>query len=574
MLKNVSIKARIFIIVGMVMVLFAGMLFGSFETGRLAREAGIREAKAVMLSGQKDKVKVAAHSVAFLLGQALEGKEDPDEVRAIVEGLIEPIRFEKDRSGYYFVYHDTTVVCVASNLSLAGKSLKDARDADGVYFVRELKKAAHSGGGFVSFRFDKPGKGIQPKLGYSEMIPGTSFWVGTGVYVDNINEETDRIESLISKDVDKGAMMVAGIAGAFFLLVILPGTLTLAFGITHALKQAIEGLKGIAEGDGDLTTRLEIRSQDETGELAHWINAFIENLQGIVRDVADNAQGLGRASGELSSVSSDLSQNAEEAASKLQAVADSADEMSGSMVSVAAASEQAASNVGMVAAASEEMSVTVQDIAANSEKASTMTQSAMGKARVATEKVDRLGGAAQEISKVTEAITDISEQTNLLALNATIEAARAGDAGKGFAVVANEIKALAAQTAEATQEIKRQVEGIQGATQETVSEIRTISDVIVEVNDIVATIAAAVEEQAVTTREIAGNVAQAAQGIEEVNRNVAESSTVSEHIATEIRGVNATSGEVAASSAVLRNSAADLIRLSDSLTTMVARFKV
>jgi len=574
MLKNVSIKARIFIIVGMIMVLFAGMLFGSFETGRMARDSGIREAADVMLAGQKEKVKVATHSVAFLLGKALAGKTDPDEVRAIVEDLIEPLRFGKDGSGYYFVYNDMTVVCVASNLSLAGKNLKNTKDADGVYFVRELKKAAHSGGGFVSFRFDKPGKGIQPKLGYSEMIPGTPIWVGTGVYIDNIDEETGRIEAVISRDVSTGGLMVAGIAGAFFLLVILPVTLAMAFGITRSLKHAIDGLKDIAEGEGDLTTRLVISNHDETGELAHWINVFIENLQGIVRDVAENAQGLGSASNELSAVSTQLSQNADEASAKSETVAAAAEEMNVSMTSVAAASEQAAGNVGMVAAASEEMSVTVQDIAANSEKASSMTHDAVDKARVATEKVDLLGGSALEIGKVTEAITEISEQTNLLALNATIEAARAGEAGKGFAVVANEIKALAGQTADATQEIKRQVTGIQGATEETVTEIRAITDVIVAVNDIVATIAAAVEEQAVTTREIAGNVAQAAKGIDEVNGNVAESSMVSGNIAQEIGAVNVTAGEIATSSTMLSSSAEELSRLSESLTTMVAQFKV
>jgi methyl-accepting chemotaxis protein len=263
------------------------------------------------------------------------------------------------------------------------------------------------------------------------------MWVGTGVYIDNIEEKKAHIAEAISSKVSKGVTLVAGIAGAFFLLIILPVTLTMAFAISRSLRQAINGLKEIAEGDGDLTTRLAITSQDETGELARWINVFIENLQIIVRDVAENAMGLNSASTELSAVATQLTQGAEQASSKADSVAAAAEEMSVSMTSVAAASEQAATNVGMVAAASEEMSVTVQEIAANSEKASGITQGAVAKARVATEKVDLLGVSANEISKVTEAITDISEQTNLLALNATIEAARAGEAGKGFAVVAN-----------------------------------------------------------------------------------------------------------------------------------------
>ena len=574
MLKNVSIKARLFVVVGMVMVLFVGMLFGVFETGRLAKEVGIDAAESMMLERQKETLKVASHTVGEMLGKALKGTTDPAEVRAVVEDRIASLRFGEDKSGYFFVYDKTTVVCVATNLSLAGKELSGVKDSVGVYYVRDLHNAAKGGGGFVRYQYKKPGKGIQPKLGYAEMIPGTGLWVGTGVYIDNIDEEKARIESLVSGNVARKGAWVAGLAGAFFLLMILPVTLTIAFGISRTLGEAIEGLQGIAEGEGDLTTRLVIKKHDEIGVLAHWINVFIENLQGIVRDVTENARGLNGAANELSAVSTQLSQNADEASSKSRTVAAAAGEMSGSMTSVAAASEQAAGNVGMVAAASEEMSVTVQDIAANSEKASTMTHEAVDKARMASRKVDHLGGSAQEIGKVTEAITEISEQTNLLALNATIEAARAGEAGKGFAVVANEIKALAAQTADATQEIKRQVAGIQGATEETVVEIRSITDVIVEVNDVVATIAAAVEEQAVTTREIAGNVAQAAQGIDEVNSNVAESSMVAENIAQEIRVVNATGAELASSSTLLSSHAGELTRLSDALTGMVARFKV
>jgi len=574
MFKKVSIKARIYIIIGMVFLLFIGMLFGSFKIGGLAREAGIHEAEEEMLKGQKEKLQVATHAMALVLGKAVEETSEPDELSAVIQGYIESIRFEEDKSGYFFVYDGFRVVFNAANASMAGQDRRDAKDADGVHYVIEFEKAARSGGGFVTYRFQKPGEGVQPKIGYAEAIPGTSLWVGTGVYIDHIEAEKAIIEEVISGEVSHGVILIAAIAGGFFLLIILPVTLMMAFAITRSLRQAINGLRDIAEGEGDLTTRLVITNQDETGELAYWINVFIANLQTIVRDVADNAMGLNNASTELSAVAAQLSQGAEQASSKADGVAAAAEEMSVSMTSVAAASEQAATNVGMVAAASEEMSVTVQEIAANSEKASGITQGAVSKAKVATEKVDLLGAAANEISKVTEAITDISEQTNLLALNATIEAARAGEAGKGFAVVANEIKALATQTSEATQEIKRQVEGIQGSTRDTVMEIRAISDVIVEVNDIVATIAASVEEQAVTTQEISGNVAQAAQGIEEVNCNVAESSTVSANIAQEIGVVNAASGEIASSSTMVSTSAEELARLSESLTSMVSRFKV
>jgi len=191
-------------------------------------------------------------------------------------------------------------------------------------------------------------------------------------------------------------------------------------------------------------------------------------------------------------------------------------------------------NMDMVATSAEEMTTTINEIARNSESARTITHEAVSKARGASVKVDDLGRAAQEISKVTETITKISEQTNLLALNATIEAARAGESGKGFAVVANEIKDLARQTAGASLEIKEKVHGIQHSTSVTVLEIEQILNIISDIDEIVSSIANAVEEQSATTREIADNVAQASVGIQEVSKNVNQSSDVSTDISKEI----------------------------------------
>jgi len=188
--------------------------------------------------------------------------------------------------------------------------------------------------------------------------------------------------------------------------------------------------------------------------------------------------------------------------------------------------------------------------------------------------VNELGRAADEINKVTEAITEISEQTNLLALNATIEAARAGEAGKGFAVVANEIKDLAKQTAMATLDIKNKIQGIQQATGVTVHEINEISTVIADVDQIVATIASAVEEQSATTREISANVNQASQGINEVNENVAQSSAVSSEIASDIATVNESANEINTASSQVKISAEALSGVADRLKDMVSRFKI
>lgn len=350
--------------------------------------------------------------------------------------------------------------------------------------------------------------------------------------------------------------------------------LLISRGITVPLSKAVAGLKDIAEGEGDLTRRLDIKNKDEVGELARWFNTFLDKLQDMIGIISKDSEVLNSSCDNISGLSSQMSDGINDMSSKSDSVAGAAEEMSTNMTSVAGTMEQATSNISVVATSTEEMTASVSEIARNSEKAREITNDAVNKAVRAYDKVGQLGNAAQDIGKVTEAITEISEQTNLLALNATIEAARAGEAGKGFNVVANEIKELARQTAEATQEIKEKIDGIQGSTGESVSEIEEISEVVKNVNEIVSTIASAVEEQSITTKEIAENIAQASQGINEVNENVAQSSKVSDEIAGEISAVNQAVGEMANSSSQVNLSAEKLKEMARKLTEMVGRFKV
>jgi hypothetical protein len=232
-----------------------------------------------------------------------------------------------------------------------------------------------------------------------------------------------------------------------------------------------------------------------------------EDLKRLLSQIGQSSEGLTMSSEELTGVS--------------QQMAGAAEETSVQANVVSAASEQVSKNIEVVATSAEELMASIREISKSSNEAARVAKNAVAVADQTNQRIGKLGESSIEIGKVIKVITSIAEQTNLLALNATIEAARAGEAGKGFAVVANEVKELAKQTAQATEEIGQKIGAIQTDTKDAVQAIGEISSIINQVNDISNTIASAVEEQTVTTTEIGRNVQEAAKGSGEISNNIA-----------------------------------------------------
>jgi methyl-accepting chemotaxis protein len=613
-----------------ILLLFSTMIVFSVHNSNRVKDLGLQRTGELMLEDQKARIKLATHSAAKMVEAAIKGIEDEDQVKSITRNLVDQIIYEKDRSGYFFVYEGTVNVAFPVKKQSVGKDLAGVTDKNGVKVIQEIRDAAKSGGGFVHYIWPKPGAGDQPKISYAEMISGTNMWIGTGVYIDNIDAQLAKEAEAIGQLVSKRTTTMLVVSGIIFAATIIL-CLFIAYGIVRVLKELTTSLQDIAQGEGDLTKRLPMKKVDcskemgcgkkecpdyghkascwdtagsnavevhcqqilsgeyascheckvmkiavknEVDEMKGWFNTFVGQIHRIVSEVSSNADKVESSASELSGIAGKMSEGALETSQRANTVSAASEEMSTNLTNVAAAVEQSSTNATMVATSAEEMTATINEIAQNAEKARTVSSDAANKSRGASEKMDELDRLAQTIGKVTETITEISEQTNLLALNATIEAARAGEAGKGFSVVANEIKDLAKQTAEATLDIKQQIEAVQATTGSTVSDINTISEVISSVNDIVATIAAAVEEQTAATGEIAANIAQASQGIQEVNENVNQSSNASEEIAVNITEVNQSTDEMASSSDQVKNSADDLRKMSGTLNEIVRRFVI
>ncbi len=396
--------------------------------------------------------------------------------------------------------------------------------------------------------------------------------------LNNVEEITI---SIIKEQNELGPTLQAEGKKSIYMVIVI-AALALSFGglcalfLTRSITKPILKTVKFAEimAKGDFTQSIDVKQRDEIGKMAEALNTMTSELANMLNEIIGGINTLSTSSSGLKDISQQLSKSSQDTSLKSNTVATATEEMSINMNSVAASLEESTSNTNLIASAADDMTATVEQISQGTEKARVISDNAVSQSQETSNKMEVLGKAASQIGRVTETITEISEQTNLLALNATIEAARAGEAGKGFAVVANEIKELAKQTADATVDIKNQIDSMQNTTSATVEDIKQISSIILEINEVINNIGTAVDEQGAATSEIAENISNSSQGITEINENVSQASLVVTDISREISEVDMAAGEIAKSSSNVESSADQLTLLADQLKNMVSKFNV
>lgn len=375
--------------------------------------------------------------------------------------------------------------------------------------------------------------------GLGEIAAVFNDWISLN---QNFTQEVARLATQVGTEGKLGTQIVVqGAKGAWQELI--DNLNRMSVNISDQIKSINEVTLIVAQGD--LSQQIRANNTGEFKHLSENINQMINRLQSSVKQMADVATVVASSAEELTAISKEMSENAKQTSEQA--------------ISASASAEQVNQNTITVVTAVEEINVSIREIAQNVVEGAKVANEAVKTADRTNENIDKLGQSSFEIGKVIKVITSIAQQTNLLALNATIEAARAGDAGRGFAVVANEVKELAKQTANATEDISQRIEAIQADTEGAVTAITQITDIINQINDLQSTIASAVEEQTATTNEIARNIAEAAKGTSDIAKNIG------------VVAINAQTTTIGASNT--SDSATELARMAVDLQKVVNQFK-
>jgi methyl-accepting chemotaxis protein len=514
-LNNLTIAPKLGILVGLT-------LFGLCVAGVLAGYLMQRE----MLNARLDQVHAIVdmgRNMAIGLQKQVEAGQLTKEAALAEFGRRGNSMTYDNGAGYLFATNYDGITVLSPDPKQVGTNRMDVV-VNGRMISRELLDGVKAKGEIlVTYEYVRPGedKPIR-KIGYAVAIPGWNMYLGSGAYLDDLDTKL------------KPVIWALGLA--ILVIAVVSGGIAWMIGrsISRPLGQLGAHMRGLADGalDGEIPG---IERGDEVGAMAATVQIFKDNalrIRGLEKVEAETQQ---RAAAERRAAMENIANDFERsvkgivssvatAAKGMQTTAQSmtatASDASARAATVGAASDSASNNVGTVAAAAEELSSSVTEISRQVTRSSEIASKAVGDAERTNATVQVLSTGAEKIGEVVKLIHSIAAQTNLLALNATIEAARAGESGRGFAVVASEVKALANQTAKATEEISAQVAAMQSSTSDAVLSIGGITETIAQMSEITVSIATSVDQQGEATREIARNIQSVAAGSSEISAHI------------------------------------------------------
>ncbi|MEO1583663.1 MAG: methyl-accepting chemotaxis protein [Planctomycetota bacterium] len=330
--------------------------------------------------------------------------------------------------------------------------------------------------------------------------------------------------------------------------------------VVKPITSVVSVVQDIAQGEGDLTKRLDVKRGDEIGKLAHWFDQFLNNMHDIISQVRGATGEVSAASTQIAASSEQMAHGLEHQRAQTGQVSAAVEEMSGSVREVAGKSDEA---VGIVRSSAEDAEQGGEIVGRTVHEMHTISS----QVNASADAVRQLGAKSEAIGEIIGVINDIADQTNLLALNAAIEAARAGEHGRGFAVVADEVRKLAERTTTATEEVASSIREIQTETERAVGEISTSTSKVDE------GVQLATEAGEALQRIVSGSD-QLRGAVESISAAAAQQATASDEIARSTEAINSVTGESAQGAAQAAQAATQLSQAAEGLQNLVNRFKL